>query len=82
MKLNFTLDMTPDEFTSLVNAEVEAQRIREGRHNDDFDKKFVETEARIREAHREVDARIAEFQKSFERVSKEIDEAKKAWGQL
>ena len=82
MKLNFSIDMTPDEFTSLANAEVEAQRIREGLKRDNFEREFAETEARIKAARRDVNEKIAEFEKEYERISKEIHEASKPWGTL
>lgn len=74
MKLNFSIDMTPDEFTSLANAEVEAQRIREGLRRD---RDFSETESYIKEMGKEVERRVAEFEKYYAKISQEIEEAKK-----
>ena len=67
MKLNFSLEMTPEEMTTLANAEVESQRIREGLRRDrDFDDAKREWEDEFEEYRKAVHKEFEEWRKECE----------------
>lgn len=83
MKINFTLDVTPEEISTLAKAEVETQRIREEvRRDANFEREYNAVSKRIDEARKRLHDEIAEFEREYERVSKEIREASTHLGEL
>lgn len=78
MKINFNLDITPEEVTTLANAEIEVTRIREESHRDrDFEKEYAAVRKHIDENRQRVDEMMADFKRDLERVSFEIEKMKK-----